>query len=52
MKYPRLCYRMIKFDKNNFINVFNNIEDYGEIENNWLNNDNDKFRLLYPNLLK
>jgi hypothetical protein len=51
-KYPLLCYKMIKFTHDSFHKVFDHIEEYGEIENQWFKDNNDQFRLLYPNLLK
>ena len=49
--YPDVGYFLKEFDKNSFYEIFDNLQEYGEIENQWFSHDNDKFKKLYPQLL-
>lgn len=53
--FSPLSYTIIELNEYNFQKVLERLEDnidYSEIESRWYNDDNAKFRLLYPNLLK
>jgi hypothetical protein len=49
--YPSVGYFLIDFNEDNFHKVFDNLQEYGDIENQWFLYDNDKFKKLYPYLL-